>query len=118
MDILIFVLTTLGLGMLCSLPALFFGRLLAARGIVREKPAWVAGGAVCTLFAWRLWFPQAPLAPFLVIGAILLPLGAYRADLWTFCRERKIPQVDEFTKDICQGAHDEPSVNAQDQRRS
>jgi len=95
MDILIFILTTLGLGVLCSIPAIVVGRLLAARGIVREKPLWVIAGTVCTLFVWRLWFPQAPLGCFVAIGALFLPLAAYRADLWTYFRGWKLPKNNE-----------------------
>jgi hypothetical protein len=40
MNILIFILTTFGLGILCSVPGVVIGRLLAAKEIAREKPLW------------------------------------------------------------------------------
>lgn len=94
MDIFIFVLTTLGLGILCSIPGVFVGWLLATRGMVREKPSWIIGTSVCGLFVYRLWFSQVPLGYLLAVVTILLPLGMYRQDLWTYFRKGR------FSNDI------------------
>ena len=89
MDILVFILATFGLGMLCSIPGVVVGRLLATKGLVREKPAWVCVANVCGLFVYRLWFPQVHLAYLLLVVTVLLPLGMYRQDLWTYFRVGK-----------------------------
>lgn len=94
-DILIFILTTFGLGVLCSIPTIVVGRLLAARGVVREMPVWVLTAGVGAMFLSRLLVPQAPVALVVAIVAIFLPLGMYRADLWTYFREGKLSKNDE-----------------------
>jgi len=95
MDILIFILTTFGLGVLCSIPAIVVGRLLATRGVVKEMPAWVLAAGVGAMFLSRLLSPQAPIVLVVAIVAMFLPLGMYRADLWIYFRERKLPKNDE-----------------------
>jgi hypothetical protein len=95
MDILLFVLTTVGLGILCAIPGIVVGRLLAARGVVREAPVWLLAGGVCILFVLRLSFPQASLGLLVAIVTVFLPLGMYRQDLWTRFREGKLPKENE-----------------------
>jgi len=98
MSIFTFVLTTLGLGILCAIPTIVIGRLLATRGIVHEMPVWVVVGTVCTLLAWRLLFPEASLGCFVTMGTILLPIGIYRHDLWTYFRRGRSPKNDELER--------------------
>jgi hypothetical protein len=95
MDIFAFIFTTLGLGILCSIPGIIIGRLLAIRGIVRETPIWLLLGSVCILFVLRLSLPQAPLGLLIVIVTAFFPLGMYRHDLWTFFRRGRLPKSDE-----------------------
>ena len=87
MDALAFALKTLGLGVLCSVPGIVAGRYLASREIVRETPIWLLVGSVCILFILRLSFPQARLEMLVGIVVVLVPLGMYRQDLWTYFRE-------------------------------
>jgi uncharacterized membrane protein len=94
MNILVFILTTSSIGILCAIPTIIVGRLLANRGMAREMPGWVIVGTTCTLFAWRLLFPEASLECFAATGAVILPFGVYRHDLWTYFRRRKLPNDD------------------------
>jgi hypothetical protein len=92
MDILVFFFVTLSLGALCSVPAIIVGQLLAARGMVHEKPCWVIlVVGISILFAWRLLF-GVYLWLFLIIETVFLPLGIYRHDLGTYLMERKPPK--------------------------
>jgi hypothetical protein len=87
MDVLVFAATTGLLGILVALPTLAIGPMLAARGIVREEPAWavVTFGAALVLVT-RLAAPTAP--PFLHVGiAMLATLATYNPDLWSTFRE-------------------------------
>lgn len=95
MDILVFVLTTVGLGILCAIPGIVVGRLLAARGVVREAPIWLLVGGICILLVLRLSFPQAPLGLLVAIETVFLPLGMYRQDLWTYFRRGELPKNNE-----------------------
>ena len=89
MDILTFILTTLGWGITCSMPGVVMGQLLASKGIVRDRSIWVVGGSICGLLFGRLVLPSAPLSWLVVIFLILSPLGMYRDDLWTTFRRGK-----------------------------
>ena len=83
MDMLVFVVTTLILGVLCSIPGVITARLLASKGVVRVQPAWLdIGSTVCGLLLARLLVPQLPLGYWVVGFLVLLPIGVYRDDLW------------------------------------
>lgn len=83
MDVVIFILTTLVLGVIMSIPGVMVGRLLASKGIVRARPKWIVGAGILGLFVARLMAPQAALRFLFALGIILVPLGMYRQDLWT-----------------------------------
>ncbi|MGE3297722.1 MAG: hypothetical protein AB7I68_10270 [Porticoccaceae bacterium] len=79
METLLFVMQTLLLGIVCSLPAVAVGRLLAAKGLLMEMPKLVIGIVVIMLFALRIQFPQVSLARLVVLVAFLSPFLYTRA---------------------------------------
>ena len=83
MDMLVFVVTTLILGVLCSIPGVITARLLASKGVVRVQPVWQdIVGTVGGLALGRLLAPQLPLGYWVVGFLVLFPIGIYRDDLW------------------------------------
>jgi hypothetical protein len=91
MDAAVFVVITAGLGALCSIPGIVVGKWLASRGIVRETPIWLLVTSICMLFVLRILLREQPLWFHAVLVTVLVPLGIYRQDLWTYFRAGKFP---------------------------
>lgn len=95
MDAVVFVVITAGLGALCSIPGIVVGKRLASRGVVRETPIWLLVTSICMLFVLRISFSEHPLWFHTVLVTVLVPLGIYRQDLWTYFREGKFSRDTE-----------------------
>ena len=84
MDVLVLVFTTLGLGVLGSLPTIIIGRLLGVKGVVRKKPVQVLASGVVVMSMIRLSsLSEWPVGFQLLICAVCVPMGIYKAELWT-----------------------------------
>ena len=84
MDILIFILTTLCLGILGSIPTVVVRRLLTTNGMVYEEPVQVFAVGIAGMFFIRLvLFPELPAGFHLAVLAICLPLAIRKVALWT-----------------------------------
>jgi hypothetical protein len=83
---LVFIITTLGLGLLCSIPGFLIGRYLTAKGIARDGPVWEIVSNICGLLIARLVLPDVPLIYIVAFFLVLSPFGVYRHDLWTTFR--------------------------------
>jgi len=86
LDTLIFASSTLLLGILCSIPGVIAGRLLASNGIARDTSFWLIAVNIAGLFLERLLFPALPIGWLIAMHTLLSPLGIYRHDLWTTFR--------------------------------
>lgn len=82
MDTLTFILTTVVFGTLASLPTIIVGQLLATKGTIHEKPMQVLVVGVVGMFFARLAASKWPIGIQLILLAISMPIGIYRADLW------------------------------------
>ena len=89
MKILVFVISTVGLGLLCSLPGVLAGKYLAKKGLAKDQSIWVVTGEVFAMFLARLMLPSVPLAYIVTLAFVLSPIGVYRHDLWTTFRRGK-----------------------------
>ncbi len=87
MDAFVFVITTLVLGALCSIPGILLGRVLAAKGIATDQSVLVVISSIIGLFLSRLILPNVPVGYIAAFFIILIPIGVYRHDLWTTFRE-------------------------------
>ena len=81
---LVFILTTLGLGVLCSIPGIILGKWMVAKGVVQEEISvkWMIGSTIVSFFVLRFLLPQASLV-WIIIGASVMWWGLYKSDLWT-----------------------------------
>lgn len=94
-DILFFLITSIGLGVVCAVPAIVAGRFLSAREIARKQAPWVdISFSVGAVFIWRLVFPQVPLWLFVIIYIVVSPYRIYREQLWAYFLEGKLPKED------------------------
>ena len=89
MQMFVFIITTLGLGVLCSIPGILVGRYLAIKGIARAHSKMEVATSIAGMFIVRLMLPDLPLIYIVPFFLFLSPLGAYRADLWTTFRSGK-----------------------------
>lgn len=81
MDVLVFVGTTLALGVACSIPTVLVGYLLKKKGKTHMPMLWGIGASVGIFFLLRLEFGDASLVTIGLIVALLTP-AIYRVDLW------------------------------------
>jgi hypothetical protein len=97
---IVFILTTVGLGLLWSVPGIIIGYLLANRGLIpRSLLIIYVGSLVFMTFVLRLT-SQPVFWGYYVLLSVLTPLTAYRAGLmfsrqkgkwwWTRPQEKKI----------------------------
>jgi hypothetical protein len=93
MDILLFIITNILLGVLCAIPAIVFGRVLDKKGILREEdPTWLIASTIGVIFIGRFLFPNDSVGYLVLFASLLTPLVAYRADLSLFIRKGKFPE--------------------------
>jgi len=86
MNMLIFVVTTLGLGVLCSIPGVLIGKYLTKNGLATDRTILEVTSNVFGLFLTRLILPDIPLAYVVTLFLLLSPLGVFGFDLWTTFR--------------------------------
>ena len=84
-----FLLSSIGLGILCSIPGLLAGYYWGKSGIVRNSPWWVIVTAIVVIAGGRLLFPKIPLVYILIVLFISSPLIIYRHDLWNVSQKGK-----------------------------
>lgn len=89
MNILVFITTTIGIGILISIPGILIGRFLVAKGIVRDRSVSVVVISVLVLLSIPLIAPDFPMIYIATVLLFFSPLGAYRDDLWTTFRSGK-----------------------------
>ena len=86
---LYYILVTLGVGVLCSIPAIIISRLLAKRGWIRETGVWPVLGAIGILFFLRLTLPEMSIVYLAVVVTIVIPITICRNDVWTSLQKGK-----------------------------
>ena len=103
MALFILIVTSLGIGIACSLPGILIGQWLAVKGFVRDHPIRLALFCMAViLFFARLGGASIPWWGYLW-GSILPPLGFYRADMaiywdrgsWWWLKKEFADQVDD-----------------------
>lgn len=95
-DILVLLLTSFGLGVLCSIPTILFGRWLATRDIVSEPSIGIEIMiATCAVFFWQLLLPQISLWLFVIIYMVVSPYRAHRDKLWAYFLKGKQSKENE-----------------------
>ena len=88
---LTFVGITVLAGLLCAVPGFIVGKLLVKHGMVYDRSPWLVGGTVVNLLILRMAFAEIPLVWLMAGVTVLMPLGLFRHDLWTYWRNRKLP---------------------------
>jgi hypothetical protein len=78
MDVLNFILTTVALGVLASLPTIIIGQLLVTKGMMREKPVQVLVLGIATMLFAQLMASEWCIGGKLFLVAISVPLGISR----------------------------------------
>ena len=81
MGTIAFILSSVGLGILCSIPGLVAGYYWGKSGLVRNGPWWVLVATIIMVFGGRLIFPQIPLIYILVFLFVTSPF-VYNNELW------------------------------------
>ena len=89
MNTVLFIVSTVGLGLFCSIPGVLTGKILSRKGIVRDRTILVISSDIFGFFLARLVVPDAPLIYIVVIFLIISPLGVHDYDLWTTFRSGK-----------------------------
>ena len=82
-----FILTTLVLGLVCSLPGVIVGRILAAKGVVQDYKVKPVVLTVFVVLAGRLLLPGTPMIGVFAFGVLFSTFGVYRSDWWTTHRK-------------------------------
>ena len=88
MDVFVFILTTLILGILCAIPGIIVGRLWEARGLARSLPIPFLGTTVFLVFLFRLRDLVLPWW-FYVGASIVLPLILFRFEFMATSQKGK-----------------------------
>ena len=86
---LYYILVTLGVGVVCSIPGVIIGRALAKRGWIREEGVWPVLLAIAMLFILRLTFPEMSIIYQAVFVTIFVPITICRNDVWTSLQKGK-----------------------------
>jgi hypothetical protein len=91
MELFTFLVSTILAGLICSVPGYAIGKLLVRNGMVYDRSWGVVVGSVVVLLIWRLAFPATTWVWQLLGITVLMPIGIYRNDLWTYWRKAKLP---------------------------
>lgn len=81
MSIILYILSSLAYGVVCSIPGIMFGYLLGEKGIVRNSPWWVIVMSTLGVFGLRIFFPSVSIWIILIVLSLTSPF-IYRHDLW------------------------------------
>jgi hypothetical protein len=90
-DIATFVLSSLILGLVSSIPGLILSEILRQRRVVQNRSLGLVIASVLCVFGWRLAFPTVPLACLTIVTMVLAPVAMYRHDIWTYWTSGKFP---------------------------
>jgi hypothetical protein len=80
-EALLFILSSLFFGALCSVPGLVFGYFLGKKGIVRANPKWVIAQSMVGIIGGRIFFPKVSIIIVLLLFSAF-SLFVYQYDLW------------------------------------
>ena len=89
MNTVLFIVSTVGLGLFCSIPGVLIGKILSRKGIAKDQSILVIISDILGVFLARLVVPDAPLIYIVALFLIISPLGVCRHDLWTTFRSGK-----------------------------
>ena len=89
LDILIFIFTSIGIGIIFAVPGILFGLFLENHGIASNRVRAAMATSIFFVFFSRIWYPQIPYI--LLAGGIILgtTTGLYRTEIYWAMKKNK-----------------------------
>ena len=86
MDLIKLLVTSILLGLLCSIPGLALNTILMRKGLIRDSKVFIVFGCILGMLACQAFFPPVPAWLAMILIGFASPSGAFRNDLWLTSR--------------------------------